>query len=132
MYDARINFGIIESTFSDLSSITNDYLGNKIGFDWRLFSDYLLRRAGVIAFFNPKLASPIDACKMIKQPVLMVHGTADRRINIEYSIMNFGYLVNKDAQYIQVDGANHLNVWEVGGNNYVREVFNFLDNNSVK
>lgn len=132
MYDSRINFGIIESTFSDLSTITNDYLTNKIGFEWRLFSDYLLNRAGVIAGFKPKLASPIDACKVIKQPVLMVHGSADRRIKIKYSMMNFGYLVNKDAQYIEVNGANHLNVWEVGGDNYLREVFNFLDNNSIK
>ncbi len=130
MYDSRINFGIIESTFSDLSSITNDYLTNKIGFEWRFFSDYLLNRAGAIAGFKPKLASPIDACKVIKQPVLMVHGSADRRIKIEYSMMNFGYLLNKDAQYIQMDGANHLNVWEIGGDNYLKEVFNFLENNS--
>ena len=60
--DRRIKFGIIESTFSDFPKIVHDYTSNNVGFDIPLLTDLLIYRAGKIAGFEPKKASPKHVC----------------------------------------------------------------------
>ncbi len=124
--EQRIKFGIVESTFTDLKSITNDYFGYHVGFNVKPFTNYMLQRAGRIANFNPEDAKPVRFCKTIKQPIVLVHGTEDKRIDIAYAKTNFGALKSKHKSFIRVDGANHLNVWEVGGTQYFNSIKTFL------
>ena len=77
-------------------------------------SDYLVDRAGDLAGFYPDEARPIDYCKNIHQPVLMVHGDKDQRIDISYGRANFDNLASSDKRFLSIEGANHLNVWQVG------------------
>ncbi|WP_299122456.1 alpha/beta fold hydrolase [uncultured Winogradskyella sp.] len=125
-YDKRIKFGIIESTFSDFKSIVNDYFDLHAGFSYYPFSNYLVNRTGEIAGFDPNDAKPIKYCKSITQPILLVHGNLDKRINIKYGRENFSVIPSKNKQFIEIDSANHANVWKVGGQKYFDNVLKFM------
>ena len=128
-YDKRIEFGIIESAFSDFKSIVNDYFDLHVGFSYAPFSNYLVNRTGKIAEFDPNDASPIEYCKNINQPILIVHGNEDERINIKYARANFSKIPNLKKEFIEIDSANHSNVWKVGSDAYFERVLEFLNEN---
>ncbi|SDH50984.1 alpha/beta hydrolase [Winogradskyella thalassocola] len=126
-YDNRIEFGIIESAFSDFKSIVNDYFDLHAGFSYTPFSNYLVDRTGQIAEFDPNDASPIAYCKSINQPILIVHGNEDERINIKYARANFSKIPSSKKEFIEMDSANHSNVWKVGGDPYFEHVLQFMN-----
>lgn len=125
-YDKRIKFGVIESTFSDFKIIVNDYFQLHAGFSYYPFSNYLVNRAGNIAGFDSDDAKPIKYCENINQPILMAHGNEDNRININYGKANFEKIASLNKKFIEVDTANHLNVWQVGGESYFERILVFL------
>ncbi len=124
--DKRIKFGIIESTFTDFKTIANDYVNYYFGFNINLLTNYLVDRAGTIATFDPSDARPVDYCKKITQPILVVHGAKDARINIAYGKTNFEQLSSDRKDFIEIKEANHVSVWEEGGKEYFDRVFRFL------
>lgn len=126
-YDERIQFGIIESTFSNFHLITNDYARQYMGFGIPAFTNYQIDRAAKIADFNPNEANPIEACQQIEQPVFMAHGANDKRIKIEYGKQNFEQLKSKKNQFYEIPNGNHYNVWQVGGDAYFTKIFEFID-----
>lgn len=126
--DKRIKFGVIESTFSDFRSVTNDYVEYHLGFNIPLLTHYLVYRAGVIGGFNPEDAKPLNYCNYIDQPILIVHGDKDKRISIHYGKENFEMIKSKNKEFITVKGANHLSVWNTGGTDYFNTVYNFIEN----
>lgn len=128
--DKRIKFGVIESTFSDFKTITHDYFKTHLGFTFKPLTDYLVYRAGKIAEFDPKEAKPIEYCEKIEQPILIVHGNKDQKIDISYGRDNFNKIQSKQKEFIEVENANHLNVWQTGGNDYFTRVFKFIQTNS--
>lgn len=131
--DKRIKFGIIESTFSDFKAITHDYFNYHLGFNIPFFTNYLVDRAGKIADFDPNDARPKKYCQKIeKEAVLVVHGNQDRRINIKYGRENFANIKSKNKEFLQIDGATHLNVREVGGEDYFNHVCSFIEKNISK
>jgi esterase/lipase len=129
--DERLEFGIIESAFSDFKTIVNDYFDLHAGFSYAPFSNYLVNRTGQIADFDPIDAKPIKYCKKIKQPILIVHGNDDKRINIKYGKDNYSKIQSVDKEFIEIDNANHSNVWKVGGEKYFDKVLMFLDKHTV-
>ncbi|MUU77606.1 alpha/beta hydrolase [Winogradskyella endarachnes] len=131
-FDKRIKFGIIESTFSDFRSIVHDYFQLNVGFSYKPFSNYLVNRAADIANFNVNDANPLLYCKKITQPIIVVHGTKDDRININYGKANFLNIKSKNKEFLEVENANHLNVWKTGGTAYFEKLLQFLNKNSVK
>ncbi len=128
--DDRIDFLIVESTFTDFKTIVRDYLQYHTGIYSQAFSNFLVHRAGQIADFDPDDASPIKYCTKIKQPILLVHGNQDQRINVKYSQQNFAQLASPTKEYLVIDGANHLNVWQVGGTEYMNHVLDFIHKNT--
>lgn len=129
--DERIEYGIVESTFSDFKTIVNDYFDLHAGFSFTPFTNYLVNRTGSIAEFDPNDAKPIKYCKSIVQPILVVHGNNDERINIKYGKDNYSKIKSKDKQFIEIDSANHSNVWKIGGDKYFDNVLAFLDKHTV-
>lgn len=127
--DKRIKFGVIESTFSDFKTITNDYFNYHLGFNINPLTNYLVDRAGKIANFDPEEATPNKYCEEIKQPIILVHGNEDKRINIKYAKDNFAKIPSKEKEFIEIKTANHLNVWEVGGDEYFERIIRFLEKN---
>ena len=126
-YDQRIGFGIIESTFTHLKPITNDYFNFHTGFNIKPFTNYLLNRAGCIANFNVVDANPMQYCRKITQPIILVHGTKDKRIDIGYAKTNFKALASVKKSFIEIKDAHHLNVWKIGGKHYFEQIQQFLD-----
>jgi alpha-beta hydrolase superfamily lysophospholipase len=128
--DKRLKFGIIESTFSDFQTITHEYFNYHLGFDFKILTDYLIYRAGIISDFNPDKAKPSSYCKNVNQPILLVHGNLDKRINIKYAKVNFDKIQSSNKSFIEIKGANHLNVWEIGDSAYFDKTIKFLKNTS--
>ena len=128
--DKRIKFGIIESTFSDFKTITNDYFNYHVGIYIKPLTNYLVYRAGKIAGFNPEDAKPLKYCENIEQPILIIHGNKDKRINIKYAKDNFAKISSKKKEFIEIENANHLNVWEIGGDEYFGRIMKFIKENT--
>ncbi len=131
-YDKRIKFGIVESTFSNFKTIVNDYFDLHADFSFSPFSNYLVNRTGSIAEFDVNDAQPIKYCESIDQPILMVHGNVDERIHIKYGKANFSKLKSVDKEFIEIDAANHSNVWKVGGDAYFERILVFLNKQHYK
>lgn len=125
--EPRLKFGIIESTFGDLDTIIQDYATRTIGFNFPLLGKYLVYRAGQIAEFEPQQVSPRIASKSITQPMFLAHGNKDVRIKLEYNKQNFNNLKSENKTFLEIDGANHLNLWEMGADDYFGSVFKFLN-----
>ena len=126
--DDRIKGAVIESTFCDFSSIVHDYFGFHLGVNNEFLSRFMVDRAGSVGGFDPKQASPLTACKSIRAPVLLVHGTQDRRISIDYARQNFKALKSHQKELLEIAGATHLNVWQTGGKEYFKKALAFLSN----
>ncbi len=129
--DKRIKFGIIESTFSDFETITNDYFNFHTGINFRPLTNYLVYRTGQIAEFDPKEAKPIKYCENIEQPILIVHGNKDERIKMKYGKDNFSKIPSEKKEFIEIENANHLNVWKIGGHEYFERIIKFIKENTI-
>ncbi|NJC26283.1 alpha/beta hydrolase [Neolewinella antarctica] len=125
--DARLRFGLIESTFSTLPDITHAYGIRMAGF-WvpRWLTDRLLGNAGKIAGFRPFAIRPVDAVAEITQPVLLIHGDADNNININHAHRLFAALGSADKAFHVVPGGDHADLWERGGNEYKEVWYGFF------
>lgn len=126
-HDDRLKFGLIESTFTDLASVSNAY-GQRMGgipLPWWL-TNYVVRRAGEIADFEPFTVRPIDAAKEITQPVQLIHGNADRNINISNAHALFEALASNEKDFYIVEGGDHADLWAVGKEPYQEALFGFF------
>lgn len=128
--EKRIEFGIIESTFTELDKIVYDYkkrILKGIGMKW--LSDYGLKRAGQIADFDPNQVKPIESVKNIEQPVFMAHGDADKNISVKYGRQLFEQLKSTYKEIMIVPGAGHFDLFDKGGEKYKSKLFNFIERN---
>lgn len=126
--DERIQFGLVESTFTDLGQIVFDYKKRILkGFGWRFLSDYALYRAGVVADFEPDQVRPIDAVRHIEQPVFIAHGDADNNISYRYSEQLFANLKSKDKTFYLVKDAGHFGLFYEGGTPYKDSLMQFIN-----
>ena len=125
--DARLKFGLIESTFIDLRTVANAY-GQRMGGIPLPFwlSDYVLARAGQIAGFKPFSVRPVDAATQVTQPILHIHGSADANINVSNAHMLFDAYASTDKQLYIVENGDHADLWEKGGDGYREAWFGFF------
>lgn len=126
--DRRLSYGIVESSFSEFRTITHDYTQRYLGFNLRPVTNYLIDRSGTIAGFTPEDASPYTYSRMIEQPILVVHGDSDNNIAIDYGRKNYHVIPSTQKQFLEVENADHYNVWTVGGDRYWNTVAEFLKN----
>jgi len=129
-YDERLKFGIIESTFTDLSQIVFDYKTRVLkGFGSKLLSDYALKRAGQIGDFNPNDVKPIQRVQEIEQPVFLAHGDADENISYKYGVALFENLKTEHKTFFSVKGGGHTNLFDKGGTVYRDSIMTFINHN---
>ncbi len=127
--DKRLDFGVIESTYANYPEIIKDYSVHTLGFSLPDFlNDYNLWRATQIAEFELTDLNPEDACAKIEQPILLIHGTLDDKILIDYAHRNFKALKTNLKTFLKVEGADHMNVWKIGGSAYFEKVYSFIIN----
>ena len=125
--DKRIAFGVIESTFGDFHSIVHDHAKHYLGFNIKPITNYLICRAGRIADFDSSMAAPIEHCKQIDQPILLVHGEQDEKISVAYARKNFNNIKSNYKELLLIPKAKHTNVWELGGDEYKDRIINFVN-----
>ncbi len=125
--DKRLQFGIIESTFADLSQIVFDYKKRYLhGFGVRWISDWALARAGAIAGFDPGMVKPVESAKHIDQPVLIAHGDADHHISVAYGKLLYEQLKSPLKELIIVPGGGHRSFGRKNTDDYRNKVLRFL------
>lgn len=125
--EKRLAFGIIESTFNTLENVIGEYGRDMLKFRSRWLVRRILARAAHIAQFQPFDIKPVEACRHIEQPILMVHGDADKKIPIAFNLDNFNALKTSDKEFFIVRGAGHEDVGEVGGSAYQKKLHDFLN-----
>jgi uncharacterized protein len=126
-FDERLKFGIVESTFNTLENVVVEYGRDYFKFRSRWIARRVLSKSAVIANFNPFAIKPVESCKNIEQPMLIVHGDKDENIPIAFNIENYEALKSKDKEFYTVHGATHFNVGEVGGEAYKKKLLDFLN-----
>ncbi|WP_116107827.1 alpha/beta hydrolase [Lewinella sp. IMCC34191] len=124
---SEIDFGIIESAFTHLGDITHAYACRETGVALpRPFTDALLDRAERIADFRHRDVEPERAAVSVWQPVLVVHGEADRSIDADHGRRLYAALASTDKELYIVPGAAHDDLTETGGDTYFRRLRLFL------
>lgn len=127
-HDKRIEFGIIESTFTELDQIVYDYQKKMCkGIGVRFITDAALQEAGKIANFNPDEVKPIRSVANIQQPIFIAHGNHDENINYTYGKQLYDNTASKEKEFILVEGAGHFDVFAKGGKNYENKLMSFIN-----
>ncbi|WP_179336263.1 alpha/beta hydrolase [Winogradskyella costae] len=129
--DNRIAFGIAESTYTDLKTNIQYYIKRHTGFNLKLFSDYLVDRAGRIADFNPDEANPYKYSNNITQPILVVHGSKDTAIPISKGRANYSRIKSIDKEFMELKAAGHSDIWAIGSDKYFESVLKFLNKQAL-
>jgi pimeloyl-ACP methyl ester carboxylesterase len=129
--DKRIQFGIIESTYSDFTKITSDYSDYYTGFRFDFLNSDLLERSAEIAGFYSDKVNPVDYCSMIDQPVMITHGKKDNKINPLYAKKNFDKINSKNKKLVLIEGAHHNDIWDIGGDEYHKQILGFIKNSTT-
>lgn len=127
-HDPRLDYGIVSSTFADLSTVVFEYQRRYLkGIGLRPVTNYALRRAGSIAGFEPAEVRPAEAARHITQPILLIHGDDDRRIDLRHGREIYANLASTDKELIVVPGGDHLNTFKTGGEDLAERVVDFLE-----
>lgn len=121
-----LSFGIIESTYHNLEAVTNEYFRDMAGVYLRPAVKRSLKRSGEIADFHPFDANPEDFAPLITCPVFMAHGSNDEKIPPAFGRKNFDRLASKKKHFELVAGAGHLNLHQVGGEDYWGKLADFI------
>ncbi len=129
--DKRIQFGIVESAYADFAQITQKYSKDYLSFEATSFNEFLLERAGEIARFNPTEVNPQDYAFFITQPVLLLHGTEDKKINPANSQKIFEALRSSHKEIIQIENANHYDIWQKGGKKLHKKIVDFIEKSLI-
>ena len=125
--EKRLTFGIVESTFNTLENVIEEYGRDMFKFRSRWLIRRILSRAAVIANFKPFDIKPVESCRHIEQPMLLIHGDADEKIPIAFNRDNFQALKTSDKTFYTVKGAGHEDVWAIGGAEYEKKLLDFLN-----
>jgi uncharacterized protein len=126
--DKRLNFGIVESTFHSLEDVIIEYGYSYFKFRSRWLAQRVLTKSAAIANYNPFEIKPLDACKKIEQPMLLVHGDCDEKIPMAFNQLNFQALASSKKEFYIVKKAGHDDVGEKGGLVYIEKILSFIEN----
>lgn len=126
-----LKFGIIESTFHNLKDVVMEYADDIMHFKSEWLADVVLKRSAEIAGFDPFVVCPANAAQSITDPVFMAHGTDDQKIPIDFGRINFDRLSGQ-KEFVEIQGAGHLNLRKIGGLDYENKMRNFLEKQLAK
>jgi hypothetical protein len=130
--DKRIVCGIAESPFANLREVIHDYFARMILLHINYIPDAALKYTEKIAHFKVDSVQPVLAAKYITQPIMIVHGLADKHISPIYGKEVFDNLKSKDKIWYPIENGTHYNLALVGGEELKNRIIKFYDNNMVK
>jgi uncharacterized protein len=123
--DKRLKFGIIESTYSNYEDIMLEFSARSLPFRSRWITHHILSTSASIAQFDLTKVNPIEACRNIKVPIFMEHGTDDKVIPYEMGELNFAALGSNKVFY-PIENGSHVNVHQDGGDEYWEAMKGFI------
>jgi len=130
--EKRIQFGVIESTFTDLRQIVYDYKKRyMLGLGIRWVANYALDRAGEIARFDPDAVKPIESVQHIEQAIFLAHGDVDKRITPEYGEALYQNLKSTDKEFFLVKGAGHHELLDTDNEELEERILAFIERQLV-
>jgi uncharacterized protein len=115
--DARIASVVAEASFTTLRSIAVDYQRRLIKLPWHFLRNVAFARSQKVAGFKARFVVPVEDVKKLHCPILFVHGLEDTFIDVQHSRELFR-LAPEPKELLLIDGANHNNVLDVGGDTY--------------
>ena len=124
--DKRIVCGIAESPFADLRSTTRDYFARMAHVRLDFIPDRALMFSEKIAGFSADSVCPAIAAKQITQPVMVIHGTSDERIDYKYGKLDFDNIASAHKFWYPVVGGKHSNLATAGGKKLDDKIKSFL------
>jgi dipeptidyl aminopeptidase/acylaminoacyl peptidase len=124
--DPRICAVVAEASFTDLRTISVDYQRRIVKLPWHFLRNVAMSRSQEIANFKARDVSPIEDVRKLKTPLLFIHGTEDKFIKVEYSKLLFEAAA-EPKELLLIEGANHNDLWQVGGMVYERKVVDFFE-----
>jgi pimeloyl-ACP methyl ester carboxylesterase len=123
--DARIASVVAEASFTTLRSIAVDYQRRLIKLPWHFLRNVAFARSQKVAGFKARFVVPVEDVKKLHCPILFVHGLDDTFIDVQHSKELFR-LAPEPKELLLIDGANHNNVWDVGGDAYKNALIAFF------
>ncbi len=122
--DPRVRALVLEAPYPDLTPTVAAWLRRL-----RLpgvFAGGILRRAGRLAGVSLTRPRPIDLAPRVEVPVLVLHGTNDR-ISPLADARRLAVAFPRPAPVIDIEGARHSDVFDVGGDVLADRIAAFLD-----
>ena len=124
--DERIAAIVAESSFTDLKTISVDYQRRIIKLPWHFLRNVYLARSQKLASFKARQVSPLEDVQRIRTPLFFIHGMNDSFIKYTYSELLFA-AAHEPKEILIVPGANHNDLWEMGGHVYQQRIVSFFD-----
>ncbi len=90
---------------------------------------YPFARIGGLLFgrFDPNKASPIEAMKSCKLPVIFIHGDHDKFVPYQMSVDNYNACVSEYKRLVTVEGAGHGLCYPVNMKKYKTALESFFE-----
>lgn len=123
--DPRIACVVSEGSYTALRIVFVDYQKRIIKLPWHFLRNIALVHSQKLANFKARLVAPIEDIKRVHVPVLIVHGRNDSFIKSDYSNMLYE-AANKPKQLLLIEGADHNDVWDIGGEMYENSIASFF------
>lgn len=113
--EPRLRCGVALCSFASLYETMYDYMEAMFGIRWQWIGEPVMKESERLARFRIDEVRPEESARNIHQPLLLIHGDADERINVAYSGRIMNNLASAHKELRIVPGAKHLNIAEVGG-----------------
>jgi pimeloyl-ACP methyl ester carboxylesterase len=130
--DKRIECGIAVSPFADLRTIIRDYFARISLIRINSIPDRALIYTEQIARFQIDSVRPAESAKEITQPVMIIHGLADKNISPVYGKEVYNNLSSKDKYWYPIPGGGHNDLPSIGGEEYNERITEFYKKYLVK
>jgi uncharacterized protein len=121
-----VNAIVLEAIFLDLKETLKTVIRRRRVPLAGMFAILVLRRAKRLAGVSLARPRPIDLAAKVETPVLIVHGTEDGLIPVA-DARRLSRAFPKPAEFLEVSGAGHGDVVDVGGAELLERVAAFLD-----
>jgi alpha-beta hydrolase superfamily lysophospholipase len=126
-HEPGFDFAIVESTFANLPDMARQQVVNLTGLPLRWLAPMALRRAGLLAGFDPASISPERAMESITVPVLHLHGDHDEVIPFENGLRISRHARQPGYRFVPIPGGTHFHIRDGDPAAYSREVDDFLN-----
>ncbi len=103
-----------------------------MGLPAKLFYPFVRLGARLYGGFDPNDATPIEAVKKARVPIIFYHGESDDFVPCEMSRRLYEACASEEKRLITVPGADHGLAFSVDKENYLKTLNAFIDENGMR